>query len=151
MAAGRVGVAVLAEDAEVLLDGDAAVERVCEVVPVLVVAGLVIIPELLRVDDVERVCGAVAVRVADVVPRCVVPDAARVVLVTGVSLVLSDLLPGETTCARVLLLVSPVYLDVDEPLLAALADEPEEVTLVEVAPELTFDLLAIARPTPPPE
>lgn len=52
---------------------------------------------------------------------------------------------------RVVAFVPPVYLDVDEPLLAALADEPEEVILVDDVLVLRLERLAIPKPDPPPE
>ena len=68
---------------------------------------------------------------------------------TGVRRVVPALVAAEAV--RVVAFVSPVYLDVDEPLLAALADEPEEVILVDDVLVLRLERLAIPKPDPPPE
>ena len=159
MALGRVvtllvvdGVAVRLVDEVLLVVVTARVE-----LPGLVVDGLVV----RVVDDVVVRVGVVLVGlVEDPVLRAgavagflvglvavvlVVPFVVR----TGVRRVVPALVVAEAV--RVVAFVSPVYLDVDEPLLAALADEPEEVILVDDVLVLRLERLAIPKPDPPPE
>lgn len=90
--------------------------------------------------------GVVAVVLVGVIAVVrVVPFVVR----TGVRRVVPALVVAEAV--RVVAFVSPVYLDVDEPLLAALADEPEEVILVDDVLVLRLERLAIPKPDPPPE
>ena len=160
MALGRVVVTLL------VVDG-VAVRLVDEVLLVVVTArvelpGLVVDGLVVRVVDdvVVRVgvvlvgleeepvlrAGAVAEFLVGVVTVVlVVPFVVR----TGVRRVVSALVAAEAV--RVVAFVSPVYLDVDEPLLAALADEPEEVILVDDVLVLRLERLAIPKPDPPPE
>lgn len=160
MALGRVVVTLL------VVDG-VAVRLVDEVLLVVVTArvelpGLVVDEVVVRVgvvlvglveDPVLR-AGAVAeflvgvvtvVLVGAVVVVRVMPFVVR----TGVRRVVPALAVAEDV--RVVAFVSPVYLDVDEPLLAALADEPEEVILVDDVLVLRLERLAIPKPDPPPE
>lgn len=89
--------------------------------------------------------GVVAVVLVGVIAVVrVVPFVVR----TGVRRVVPALV---AEAVRVVAFVSPVYLDVDEPLLAALADEPEEVILVDDVLVLRLERLAIPKPDPPPE
>ena len=160
MALGRVVVTLL------VVDG-VAVRLVDEVLLVVVTArvelpGLVVDGLVVRVvDDVVVRVGVVLVGlVEDPVLRAgavagflvglvavvlVVPFVVR----TGVRRVVPALVVAEAV--RVVAFVSPVYLDVDEPLLAALADEPEEVILVDDVLVLRLERLAIPKPDPPPE
>ena len=168
MALGRVVVTLL------VVDG-VAVRLVDEVLPVVVTArvelpGLVVDGLAVRfVDDVvvrvevvlvgleeEPVlrAGAVAEFLVGVVTVVLVGLVAVVLVVpfvvrTGVRRVVPALVAVETV--RVVAFLSPVYLDVDEPLLAALADEPEEVILVDDVLVLRLERLAIPKPDPPPE
>ena len=160
MALGRVVVTLLVVDGvavrlvdEVLL----VVVTVRVELPGLVVDGLVV----RVVDDVVVRVGVVLVGlVEDPVLRAgavagflvgvvtvvlVVPFVVR----TGVRRVVPALVAAEAV--RVVAFVSPVYLDVDEPLLAAFADEPEEVILVDDVLVLRLERLAIPKPDPPPE
>lgn len=160
MALGRVVVTLL------VVDG-VAVRFVDEVLLVVVTArvelpGLVVDGLVVRVVDEEVVrAGVVLVGlVEDPVLRAgavveflvgvvtvvlVVPFVVR----TGVRRVVPALVAVEAV--RVVAFVLPVYLDVDEPLLAALADEPEEVILVDDVLVLRLERLAIPKPDPPPE
>ena len=160
MALGRVVVTLL------VVDG-VAVRVVDEVLPVVVTArvelpGLVVDGLVVRVVDEEVVragvvlvglvedpvlrAGAVAGFLVGVVTVVlVVPFVVR----TGVRRVVPALVAVEAV--RVVAFVLPVYLDVDEPLLAALADEPEEVILVDDVLVLRLERLAIPKPDPPPE
>ena len=168
MALGRVVVTVLA------VDGVAV--RVVDEVLLVVVTVRVELPGLVAdglavrfVDDVvvrvevvlvgleeEPVlrAGAVAEFLVGVVTVALVGVVAVVLVVpfvvrTGVRRVVPALVAAEAV--RVVAFVSPVYLDVDEPLLAALADEPEEVILVDDVLVLRLERLAIPKPDPPPE
>lgn len=160
MALGRVVVTLL------VVDG-VAVRFVDEVLLVVVTArvelpGLVVDEVVVRVVDEEVVragvvlvglvedpvlrAGAVAGFLVGVVTVVlVVPFVVR----TGVRRVVPALVAVEAV--RVVAFVLPVYLDVDEPLLAALADEPEEVILVDDVLVLRLERLAIPKPDPPPE
>lgn len=160
MALGRVVVTLL------VVDG-VAVRLVDEVLLVVVTArvelpGLVVDEVVVRVgmvlvglveDPVLR-AGAVAGFLVGVVTVVLVGLVAVVRVVpfvvrTGVRRVVPALVVAEAV--RVVAFVSPVYLDVDEPLLAALADEPEEVILVDDVLVLRLERLAIPKPDPPPE
>ena len=160
MALGRVVVTLL------VVDG-VAVRLVDEVLLVVVTArvelpGLVVDEVVVRVgvvlvglveDPVLR-AGAVAGFLVGVVTVVLVGVVAVVRVVpfvvrTGVRRVVPALVVAEAV--RVVAFVSPVYLDVDEPLLAALADEPEEVILVDDVLVLRLERLAIPKPDPPPE
>ena len=160
MALGRVVVTLL------VVDG-VAVRFVDEVLLVVVTArvelpGLVVDEVVVRVgvvlvglveDPVLR-AGAVAEFLVGVVTVVLVGLVAVVRVVpfvvrTGVRRVVPALVVAEAV--RVVAFVSPVYLDVDEPLLAALADEPEEVILVDDVLVLRLERLAIPKPDPPPE
>lgn len=160
MALGRVvvtlrvvdGVAVRLVDEVLLVVVTARVE-----LPGLVVDGLVVRVGVVLVglveDPVLRV-GAVAGFLVGVVTVVLVGVVAVVRVVpfvvrTGVRRVVPALVVAEAV--RVVAFVSPVYLDVDEPLLAALADEPEEVILVDDVLVLRLERLAIPKPDPPPE
>lgn len=160
MALGRVVVTLL------VVDG-VAVRLVDEVLLVVVTArvelpGLVVDEVVVRVGVVlvgleeEPVlrAGAVAEFLVGVVTVVLVGLVAVVLVVpfvvrTGVRRVVPALVAAEAV--RVVAFVSPVYLDVDEPLLAALADEPEEVILVDDVLVLRLERLAIPKPDPPPE
>ena len=160
MALGRVVVTVLAVDGVAVRVVD---EVLLVVVPVRVeLPGLVVDGLVVRVvDDVVVRVGVVLVGlVEDPVLRAgavagflvgvvtvvlVVPFVVR----TGVRRVVPALVAVEAV--RVVAFLSPVYLDVDEPLLAALADEPEEVILVDDVLVLRLERLAIPKPDPPPE
>ena len=160
MALGRVVVTVLAVDG-------VAVRFVDEVLLVVVTVrvelpGLVVDEVVVRVEVVlvgleeEPVlrAGAVAEFLVGVVTVVLVGVVAVVRVVpfvvrTGVRRVVPALVVAEAV--RVVAFVSPVYLDVDEPLLAALADEPEEVILVDDVLVLRLERLAIPKPDPPPE
>ena len=160
MALGRVVVTLL------VVDG-VAVRVVDEVLLVVVTVrvelpGLVVDEVVVRVgvvlvglveDPVLR-AGAVAGFLVGVVTVVLVGLVAVVLVVpfvvrTGVRRVVPALVAAEAV--RVVAFVSPVYLDVDEPLLAALADEPEEVILVDDVLVLRLERLAIPKPDPPPE
>lgn len=160
MALGRVVVTLL------VVDG-VAVRLVDEVLLVVVTVrvelpGLVVDEVVVRVGVVlvglveEPVlrAGAVAGFLVGVVTVVLVGVVAVVRVVpfvvrTGVRRVVPALVVAEAV--RVVAFVSPVYLDVDEPLLAALADEPEEVILVDDVLVLRLERLAIPKPDPPPE
>lgn len=160
MALGRVVVTLL------VVDG-VAVRLVDEVLLVVVTVrvelpGLVVDEVVVRVGVVlvglveEPVlrAGAVAGFLVGVVTVVLVGVVAVVrvmafVVRTGVRRVVPALVVAEAV--RVVAFVLPVYLDVDEPLLAALADEPEEVILVDDVLVLRLERLAIPKPDPPPE
>lgn len=160
MALGRVVVTLL------VVDG-VAVRFVDEVLLVVVTVrvelpGLVVDEVVVRVEVVlvgleeEPVlrAGAVAEFLVGVVTVVLVGVVAVVRVVpfvvrTGVRRVVPALVVAEAV--RVVVFVPPVYLDVDEPLLAALADEPEEVILVDDVLVLRLERLAIPKPDPPPE
>ena len=160
MALGRVVVTLL------VVDG-VAVRLVDEVLLVVVTArvelpGLVVDEVVVRVGVVlvglveEPVlrAGTVAGFLVGVVTVVLVGVVAVVrvmpfVVRTGVRRVVPALVVAEAV--RVVAFVPPVYLDVDEPLLAALADEPEEVILVDDVLVLRLERLAIPKPDPPPE
>ena len=176
MALGRVVVTVLAVDGVAVRVVD---EVLLVVVPVRVeLPGLVVDGLAVRfVDDVvvrvevvlvgleeepvlragavaEFLVGVVTVALVGVVAVVLVGVVAVVLVVpfvvrTGVRRVVPALVAAEAV--RVLAFLSPVYLDVDEPLLAALADEPEEVILVDDVLVLRLERLAIPKPDPPPE
>lgn len=160
MALGRVVVTLL------VVDG-VAVRFVDEVLLVVVTArvelpGLVVDEVVVRVEVVlvgleeepvlragavvEFLVGVVAVVLVGAV---VVVRVMAFVVRTGVRRVVPALVVAEAV--RVVVFVPPVYLDVDEPLLAALADEPEEVILVDDVLVLRLERLAIPKPDPPPE
>ena len=106
------------------------------------------------VEDPVLRAGAVAGFLVGVVTVVLVGLVAVVLVVpfvvrTGVRRVVPALVAVEAV--RVVAFLSPVYLDVDEPLLAALADEPEEVILVDDVLVLRLERLAIPKPDPPPE
>ena len=168
MALGRVVVTVLAVDGVAMRLVDEVLLVVVTVrveLPGLVVDEVVVRVEVVLVGLVEEPvlrAGAVAeflvgvvtvvlvgvvavVLVGAVVVVRVVPFVVR----TGVRRVVPALVAAEAV--RVVAFVSPVYLDVDEPLLAALADEPEEVILVDDVLVLRLERLAIPKPDPPPE
>ena len=141
MALGRVVVTVLAVDGLVVRVVDDVVVRVG-----VVLVGLVEEPVLRAGAVAGFLVGVVAVVLAGVVAVVlVVPFVVR----TGVRRVVPALVAVEAV--RVVAFLSPVYLDVDEPLLAALADEPEEVILVDDVLVLRLERLAIPKPDPPPE
>lgn len=160
MALGRVvvtllvvdGVAVRLVDEVLLVVVTARVE-----LPGLVVDGLVVRVGVVLVGLVEEPvlrAGAVAEFLVGVVTVVLVGVVAVVRVVpfvvrTGVRRVVPALVAAEAV--RVVAFVSPVYLDVEEPLLAALADEPEEVILVDDVLVLRLERLAIPKPDPPPE
>ena len=176
MALGRVVVTVLAVDGVAVRVVD---EVLLVVVPVRVeLPGLVVDGLAVRfVDDVvvrvevvlvgleeepvlragavaEFLVGVVTVALVGVVAVVLVGVVAVVLVVpfvvrTGVRRVVPALVAVEAV--RVVAFLSPVYLDVDEPLLAALADEPEEVILVDDVLVLRLERLAIPKPDPPPE
>ena len=160
MALGRVVVTLL------VVDGVAV--RVVDEVLLVVVTARVELPGLVVDEVVVRVgvvlvglveepvlrAGAVAGFLVGVVTVVLVGVVAVVrvmpfVVRTGVRRVVPALVVAEAV--RVVAFVSPVYLDVDEPLLAALADEPEEVILVDDVLVLRLERLAIPKPDPPPE
>ena len=176
MALGRVVVTVLAVDGVAVRFVDEVLLVVVTVrveLPGLVVDGLAVRfvdDVVVRVEVVlvgleeEPVlrAGAVAEFLVDVVTVALVGVVAvvlvgvvAVVLVVpfvvraGVRRVVPALVAVEAV--RVVAFLSPVYLDVDEPLLAALADEPEEVILVDDVLVLRLERLAIPKPDPPPE
>ena len=130
---------------------DGLVVRVVD--DVVVRVGVVLVGLGLVEDPVLR-AGAVAGFLVGVVTVVLVGLVAVVLVVpfvvrTGVRRVVPALVAVEAV--RVVAFVSPVYLDVDEPLLAALADEPEEVILVDDVLVLRLERLAIPKPDPPPE
>lgn len=160
MALGRVVVTLLVVDGVAL--------RLVDEVLLVVVTARVELPGLVVDGLVVRVVDEVVVRVEVVLVGLVEDPVLRagavagflvgvvtVVLVvpfvvrTGVRRVVPALVVAEAV--RVVAFVSPVYLDVDEPLLAALADEPEEVILVDDVLVLRLERLAIPKPDPPPE
>ena len=160
MALGRVVVTVLVVDGvavrlvdEVLL----VVVTVRVELPGLVVDGLVVRVGVVLVGLVEDPvlrAGTVAGFLVGVVTVVLVGVVAVVRVVpfvvrTGVRRVVPALAVAEAV--RVVAFVLPVYLDVDEPLLAALADEPVEVILVDDVLVLRLERLAIPKPDPPPE
>ena len=136
---------------------DGLVVRVVDDVVVrvgVVLVGLVEEPVLRAGAVAEFLVGVVTVVLVGVVAvvlvgAVVVVRVVPFVVRTGVRRVLSVLVAAEAV--RVVAFVSPVYLDVDEPLLAALADEPEEVILVDDVLVLRLERLAIPKPDPPPE
>ena len=136
---------------------DGLVVRVVDEVVVrvgVVLVGLVEDPVLRAGAVAEFLVGLVAVVLVGVVTVVLVGLVAVVLVVpfvvrTGVRRVVPALVAAEAV--RVVAFVSPVYLDVDEPLLAALADEPEEVILVDDVLVLRLERLAIPKPDPPPE
>ena len=167
MALGRVvvtllvvdGVAVRLVDEVLLVVVTARVELPGLVVDGLVVrVGVVLVgleeEPVLRAGAVaEFLVGVVTVVLVGVVTVVLVGLVAVVLVVpfvvrTGVRRVVPALV---AEAVRVVAFVSPVYLDVDEPLLAALADEPEEVILVDDVLVLRLERLAIPKPDPPPE
>ena len=120
----------------------------------VVLVGLVEEPVLRAGAVAEFLVGVVTVVLVGVVAVVLVGVIAVVRVVpfvvrTGVRRVVPALVAAEAV--RVVAFVSPVYLDVDEPLLAALADEPEEVILVDDVLVLRLERLAIPKPDPPPE
>ena len=131
----RVGVVLVGLVEEPVLRAGAVAEFLVGVVTVVLVGVVTVV--LVGVVTVVLV-GLVAVVL-------VVPFVVR----TGVRRVVPALVVAEAV--RVVAFVSPVYLDVDEPLLAALADEPEEVILVDDVLVLRLERLAIPKPDPPPE
>ena len=160
MALGRVvvtllvvaGVAVRLVDEVLLVVVTARVELPGLVVDEVVVRVGVVLVGLVE-DPVLR-AGAVAGFLVGVVTVVLVGLVAVVLVVpfvvrTGVRRVVPALVAVEAV--RVVAFLSPVYLDVDEPLLAALADEPEEVILVDDVLVLRLERLAIPKPDPPPE
>ena len=169
MALGRVvvtllvvdGVAVRLVDEVLLVVVTARVELpglvvdglVVRVVDDVVVRVGVVLVGLGLVEDPVLRAGAVAGFLVGVVTVVLVGLVAVVLVVpfvvrTGVRRVVPALV---AEAVRVVAFVSPVYLDVDEPLLAALADEPEEVILVDDVLVLRLERLAIPKPDPPPE
>ena len=120
----------------------------------VVLVGLVEEPVLRAGAVAEFLVGVVTVALVGVVAVVLVGVVAVVLVVpfvvrTGVRRVVPALVAVEAV--RVVAFLSPVYLDVDEPLLAALADEPEEVILVDDVLVLRLERLAIPKPDPPPE
>ena len=149
MALGRVVVTLLVVDGVAVRVVDDVVVRVG-----VVLVGLVEEPVLRAGAVAEFLVGVVTVVLVGVVAvvRVGVIAVVRVmpfVVRTGVRRVVPALVAAEAV--RVVAFVSPVYLDVDEPLLAALADEPEEVILVDDVLVLRLERLAIPKPDPPPE
>ena len=141
MALGRVVVTVLAVDGVAVRFVDDVVVRV-----EVVLVGLEEEPVLRAGAVAEFLVGVVTLALVGVVAVVlVVPFVVR----TGVRRVVPALVAAEAV--RVVAFLSPVYLDVDEPLLAALADEPEEVILVDDVLVLRLERLAIPKPDPPPE
>ena len=136
---------------------DGLVVRVVDDVVVrvgVVLVGLVEDPVLRAGAVAEFLVGVVTVVLVGVVTVVLVGAVVEVRVVpfvvrTGVRRVVPALVVAEAV--RVVAFVSPVYLDVDEPLLAALADEPEEVILVDDVLVLRLERLAIPKPDPPPE
>ena len=120
----------------------------------VVLVGLVEDPVLRAGAVAGFLVGVVTVVLVGVVTVVLVGLVAVVLVVpfvvrTGVRRVVPALVVAEAV--RVVAFVSPVYLDVEEPLLAALADEPEEVILVGDVLVLRLERLAIPKPDPPPE
>lgn len=120
----------------------------------VVLVGLEEEPVLRAGAVAEFLVGVVTVALVVVVAVVLVGVVAVVLVVpfvvrTGVRRVVPALVAAEAV--RVVAFVPPVYLDVDEPLLAALADEPEEVILVDDVLVLRLERLAIPKPDPPPE
>lgn len=168
MALGRVVVTLLVVDGVAMRLVDEVLLVVVTVrveLPGLVVDDVVVRVEVVLVGLVEEPvlrAGAVAEFLVGVV-TVVLVGVVAVVLVgavvvvrvmplvvrTGVRRVVPALVAAEAV--RVVAFVLPVYLDVDEPLLAALADEPEEVILVDDVLVLRLERLAIPKPDPPPE
>lgn len=149
MALGRVVVTVLAVDGLAVRVVDDVVVRV-----EVVLVGLEEEPVLRAGAVAEFLVGVVTVALVGVVAVVLVGVVAVVLVVpfvvrTGVRRVVPALVAAEAV--RVVAFLSPVYLDVDEPLLAALADEPEEVILVDDVLVLRLERLAIPKPDPPPE
>lgn len=149
MALGRVVVTVLAVDGLAVRFVDDVVVRV-----EVVLVGLEEEPVLRAGAVAEFLVGVVTVALVGVVAVVLVGVVAVVLVVpfvvrTGVRRVVPALVAVEAV--RVVAFLSPVYLDVDEPLLAALADEPEEVILVDDVLVLRLERLAIPKPDPPPE
>ena len=149
MALGRVVVTVLVVDGLAVRFIDDVVVRVD-----VVLVGLEEEPVLRAGAVAEFLVGVVTVALVGVVAVVLVGVVAVVLVVpfvvrTGVRRVVPALVAVEAV--RVVAFVSPVYLDVDEPLLAALADEPEEVILVDDVLVLRLERLAIPKPDPPPE
>ena len=149
MALGRVVVTVLAVDGVAVRFVDDVVVRV-----EVVLVGLEEEPVLRAGAVAEFLVGVVTVALVGVVAVVLVGVVAVVLVVpfvvrTGVRRVVPALVAVEAV--RVVAFLSPVYLDVDEPLLAALADEPEEVILVDDVLVLRLERLAIPKPDPPPE
>lgn len=149
MALGRVVVTVLVVDGLAVRFIDDVVVRV-----EVVLVGLEEEPVLRAGAVAEFLVGVVTVALVGVVTVVLVGVVAVVRVVpfvvrTGVRRVVPALVAAEAV--RVVAFVSPVYLDVDEPLLAALADEPEEVILVDDVLVLRLERLAIPKPDPPPE
>lgn len=149
MALGRVAVAVLVVDGLAVRFVDDVVVRV-----EVVLVGLEEEPVLRAGAVAEFLVGVVTVALVGVVAVVLVGVVAVVLVVpfvvrTGVRRVVPALVAVEAV--RVVAFLSPVYLDVDEPLLAALADEPEEVILVDGVLVLRLERLAIPKPDPPPE
>lgn len=149
MALGRVVVTVLAVDGLAVRVVDDVVVRV-----EVVLVGLEEEPVLRAGAVAEFLVGVVTVALVGVVAVVLVGVVAVVLVVpfvvrTGVRRVVPALVAVEAV--RVVAFLSPVYLDVDEPLLAALADEPEEVILVDDVLVLRLERLAIPKPDPPPE
>ena len=136
---------------------DGLVVRVVDDVVVrvgVVLVGLVEDPVLRAGAVAGFLVGVVTVVLVGVVAVVLVGVIAVVLVVpfvvrTGVRRVVPALVAVEAV--RVVAFLSPVYLDVDEPLLAALADEPEEVILVDDVLVLRLERLAIPKPDPPPE
>ena len=168
MALGRVvvtllvvdGVAVRVVDEVLLVVVTARVELPGLVVDEVVVrvgvvlVGLVEEPVLRAGAVAGFLVGVVTVVLVGVVTVVLVGVVAVVLVVpfvvrTGVRRVVPALVAAEAV--RVVAFVPPVYLDADEPLLAALADEPEEVILVDDVLVLRLERLAIPKPDPPPE
>ena len=148
MALGRVVVTLLVVDgvAVRVVDDELLVEVTVRVGVEVVLVGLVEEPVLRAGTVAGFLVGVVTVVLVGVVAVVrVVPFVGR----TGVRRVVPALAVAEAV--RVVAFVLPVYLDVDEPLLAALADEPVEVILVDDVLVLRLERLAIPKPDPPPE
>ena len=148
MALGRVVVTLLVVDgvAVRVVDDELLVEVTVRVGVEVVLVGLVEDPVLRAGAVAGFLVGVVTVVLVGVVAVVrVVPFVVR----TGVRRVVPALAVAEAV--RDVAFVLPVYLDVDEPLLAALADEPEEVILVDDVLVLRLERLAIPKPDPPPE
>ena len=155
MALGRVVVTLLVVDgvAVRVVDDELLVEVTVRVGVEVVLVGLEEEPVLRAGAVAEFLVGVVTVVLVGVVAvvRVGVIAVVRVVpfvVRTGVRRVVPALV---VEAVRVVAFLSPVYLDVDEPLLAALADEPEEVILVDDVLVLRLERLAIPKPDPPPE